>query len=64
VTVRYHYRGNEGEAVRRALLRPYEQQAEEERVATRRRAQRAETPAGEGDEAPANEGGVREPTAP
>jgi hypothetical protein len=51
VSVRYHYRGREGEGVRRALLRPYEQQAEEERGAARKRARRGGEP-GEGDEAP------------
>ncbi|HEU4535432.1 MAG TPA: hypothetical protein VFS00_14990 [Polyangiaceae bacterium] len=54
VSVRYHYRGGAGEAVRRALLRPYDQQADEERAAARRRAPRSEAP-DEGPEAPAGE---------
>ncbi|HEU4409490.1 MAG TPA: hypothetical protein VFS43_29805 [Polyangiaceae bacterium] len=50
VAVRYHYRGRDGEDVRRALLRPYEQQAEEERAALRRRAKRNDGPGGEVEE--------------
>lgn len=54
MSVRYHSRGGEGEAVRRALWRPYDQQADEERAAARRRAPRAGAP-DEGPEAPAGD---------
>lgn len=40
IAVRYHYRGRPGEAIQRILLRPYEQQVEEERTAARRRSKR------------------------
>jgi hypothetical protein len=56
VSVRYHYRGREAEPVRRALLRPYEQQAEEERGAERKRARRVDD-SGEGDGVPLVVGG-------
>lgn len=62
VSVRYHHRGREGEAMRKALLRPYEQQVEEERAASRKRARRGEAdgegPAGPAAPAPVDEAGA------